>query len=71
MFAFFISRKNTPVEEQNKYFQVPLYPYIPIAALLISTSLLIPVGGSGLATGFIWILMGLTIYFCRRNVLRP
>lgn len=65
MIAFFVSRRKTSLEERSKQFQVPLYPFIPILALLICVILLVPVGRSGFITGISWLGIGLALYFVR------
>jgi tellurite resistance protein TehA-like permease len=65
MIAFFISRKRVTTKDKEKQFLVPFYPVIPIMALLISVSLLIPVGKTGFLTGLIWLSIGLGIYLLR------
>lgn len=72
LFAFFISRRNKSDVEREKQFQVPVYPLLPIIALLICFALLVPVGKSGFLTGVIWLVLGLTLYIVRvkgKNVL--
>ncbi|WP_425800621.1 amino acid permease C-terminal domain-containing protein [Desulfitobacterium sp. Sab5] len=67
MIAFFLSRKRITQKDQENQFLVPFYPVIPLLALLISVSLLIPVGKTGLLTGLIWLLIGLGIYLLRKR----
>ncbi|MCR6104998.1 amino acid permease [Salipaludibacillus agaradhaerens] len=70
MIAFFISRKRTPIEERKKQFSVPFYPIVPILALVLSTSLLIPVGKSGFLMGLIWLAIGAIIYIFRHKSIK-
>jgi amino acid transporter len=70
MIAFFISRKSTSKIDAEKQFFVPFYPVIPILALLISVSLLIPVGSTGFLTGLIWLSIGFGIYLVRMRAIK-
>ena len=70
MIAFFISRKSTSKIDSEKQFFVPFYPVIPILALLISVSLLIPVGSTGFLTGLIWLSIGFEIYLVRMRAIK-
>ncbi|OIJ21864.1 amino acid permease [Anaerobacillus alkalidiazotrophicus] len=70
MIAFFISRKKTPLEERKKQFSAPFYPFVPILALVISISLLIPVGKSGFLMGLIWLSIGAAIYIFRNKSIK-
>ncbi|WP_342471160.1 amino acid permease [Ureibacillus sp. FSL K6-3587] len=63
--ALFISRRKTTKEERKSQFSVPFYPFLPAAAFFICVCLLIPVGHSGLISGFIWLSIGVGIYFIR------
>lgn len=68
MIAFFISRKKDAPQDKGTQFCIPFYPVIPISALLICLGLLIPVGKSGLLTGFMWLFIGIVIYLLRLKV---
>lgn len=70
MIAFFISRRKVSIEERSKQFSVPLYPFLPALALIISIGLLVPVGGSGFFSGLIWLALGLTIYLIRTRTMK-
>lgn len=65
LIAFFISRKKITVKDKQTQFYIPFHPVIPIMALLICLSLLVPVGKSGFFTGLIWLSIGLGIYLLR------
>jgi APA family basic amino acid/polyamine antiporter/amino acid efflux transporter len=69
MIAYFISRKNLSSEDQQNQFLVPCYPIPPALALIISISLLIPVGKTGFLTGMIWLSIGLGIYLFKKKAL--
>ena len=67
MISFFISRKKASAEERSKQFSVPFYPFLPGLALVICISLLVPVGGSGIFAGLIWLFIGMVIYSFRQK----
>ncbi|MEK5322894.1 APC family permease [Aeribacillus sp. FSL M8-0254] len=67
MISFFISRKKASAEERSKQFSVPFYPFLPGLALVICISLLVPVGGSGIFAGLIWLFIGMVIYSFREK----
>jgi len=64
--ALFISRR----KERKSQFSVPFYPLLPVAAFIISICLLIPVGKSGFISGFIWLMIGVGIYFIRSKSIK-
>ncbi|MDR6226014.1 APC family permease [Desmospora profundinema] len=70
MIAFFISRKSMSTKKHPDQFLVPFYPAIPLLALIISVSLLIPVGKTGFLTGLLWILLGAIVYALRSKSIR-
>ncbi|PLR76266.1 amino acid permease [Bacillus sp. V3-13] len=70
MIAFFISRRKTTREQRENQFLVPFYPVIPGLALMISLSLLLPIGRSGFLTGTVWLLIGFGIYLLRYKSLK-
>lgn len=67
MIAFFISRNQSTEEEKSKQFLVPFYPFIPLVALAICISLLIPIGGNGFTAGIVWLLLGSVLYVFRNK----
>lgn len=70
MIAFFISRRKVSVEERANQFSVPMYPFLPALALIISICLLVPVGGSGFFSGLIWLSIGFAIYLIRTKSIK-
>ncbi|EIJ81731.1 amino acid permease-associated region [Bacillus methanolicus PB1] len=70
MFAFFISRKRSTLEERATQFQTPFYLFLPAIALIISLCLLIPVGGSGFFSGLIWLSIEFAIYVIRTKSMK-
>ncbi|UOF91239.1 amino acid permease [Fodinisporobacter ferrooxydans] len=65
MVVFFISRRKVISQERSDQFQVPFYPFTPLLALAICIVLLIPVGGSGVFVGLLWISLGFGLYIVR------
>lgn len=58
------------MDERKSQFSVPFYPILPAAAFIISVCLLIPVGNSGFISGFIWLSIGIAIYFLRSKSIK-
>jgi amino acid transporter len=70
LIAFFISRRKSTPEERATQFTTPFYPILPTIALIISLCLLVPVGGSGFFSGFMWLSLGFAIYLVRTKSIR-
>lgn len=56
-----ILRKTDP--QLHRPFRTPLVPLVPILGIIVCSAMIISLWGSTLATAFIWMLIGLVIYF--------
>jgi len=56
-----IMRRNDP--DRVRPFKTPLVPLVPILGILVCTAMIVSLPGSTLLSAFVWMLIGLAIYF--------
>jgi APA family basic amino acid/polyamine antiporter len=56
-----IMRVNDPLRPRP--FKTPLVPIVPILGMLVCTAMIVSLDGTTLLTAFVWMLIGLVVYF--------
>ncbi len=56
-----IMRVNDP--DRPRPFKTPLVPLVPILGMLVCTAMIVSLDGTTLLTAFVWMLIGLIVYF--------
>jgi APA family basic amino acid/polyamine antiporter len=56
-----IMRVNDPLRPRP--FKTPLVPLVPILGMLVCTAMIVSLDGTTLLTAFVWMLIGLVVYF--------